>query len=65
MRQILGQFADLAERFVLRGANDWRQQPVFNRHRNPEIDIGILDDGVAIERGVHSRHFYRGLHRGF
>ena len=65
MRQILRQFADLAQRFVLCRTNDRGQQPVFDRHRDAEIDIRVLDDRVALERGVHARHLDRGLNRPF
>src|SRR6266496_3218867 len=43
-------------------ANDWRQQPVFNRHGNSKIDIGILHNRIAIERGVYPRNLDRRLH---
>ena len=65
MRQILGQLTDVAKRFSLRCANHWGQQPLFDGNGNPEIHIRILHNCIAIERGVHSRHFGCGLYRRF
>src|SRR5437870_696590 len=49
MRQIFHQLADLPQRFILRGTNDGRQQPILNRNRNSKIDIGVLHNRVSIE----------------
>ena len=65
MRQLLRQGADVTKRFVLRRPNDRRQQSVFNRHRNAEIDIRILENCVTVERGIDARHFPRSHHRRF
>src|SRR6266487_6373878 len=54
--QILREFADFAERFVLRGANHRRQQSIFNRDGDAKIDIRILEDRVAIKRRIYSWH---------
>ena len=47
--QVLGQRADLAKRFVLRGANDRRQQSLFNCNCDAEIDVRVLQDCVVVE----------------
>ena len=49
MSEVFHQLADLAQRFVLRGANHWGEQSIFNRDGDAKIDIGILNDGIAIE----------------
>ena len=52
MGQIFCRFTDFAERLVLRGANDRRQQSILDRDRYAKIDIRILHDRIAIEGRV-------------
>ena len=63
--QVFRHLADFAQRFILRSANHRREQSILDGHGNAKIDVGILHDGVAIERSVHLRNFHRGLHGGF
>ena len=65
MSQVLRQRTDLAQRFVLRRADHRCQQPVFDRHGDAEIDVGILRNRIAVERSVCSRNLHRGHHSRF
>src|SRR5437899_1471538 len=55
MRQVFCELADLAERFVLRSANNGRQESLFNRNRNSKIDVRVLHDRIRVERSFHPR----------
>ena len=45
--------------------HDRRDQSIFDRDRDREIDILILHDRVVIEGSVDLRHLHRGVDRGF
>ena len=49
MRQVLGRRANLTQRFVLSGADDRRQQSIFDRNRDAEIDVRVLHNRVVVE----------------
>ena len=46
--------------FLLRIADDRRDEPFLDRDGDGEIDAAVLDDRVAREARIHRRHFHRG-----
>src|SRR4051812_37831541 len=58
--EVLDRFADLAERFLLRVADDRRDEAFLDGDGNAEIDAAVLDDRVTGEAGIHGRDFRGG-----
>ena len=54
---------DLGERQLVGVAQDRHHQPARAAHRDADVEVAVVDDVVAVDRGVHHRELLQRVHR--